>query len=69
MAGKPQYNPAAIGKLKDPDFVEALFEKFARYPQELLRLRNRILDSTGFDFLDVSTKISPDWKKQADDLK
>lgn len=69
MAGDPKYNPDALGALKDPAFIEALFEKFARYPQELLRLRNRILEDTGFDFLDVSAKISPDWKRQADELR
>lgn len=68
MAGEPQFNPAALSKLKDAEFIESLFEKFARYPQELLRLRNRILVQTGFDFLDVSARISPDWKKQADAL-
>lgn len=69
MAGNPQVNPAALDKLKKAAFIEALFEKFARYPQELLKLRNRILAQTGFDFLDVSAKISPDWKKQADELR
>ncbi|MBA15677.1 MAG: hypothetical protein CMN73_04895 [Sphingomonas sp.] len=68
MAGQPTYNPDALNKLKDAEFVEALFEKFSRYPHELLRLRNRILADTGFDFLDTSSKISPSWKKQADDL-
>jgi hypothetical protein len=68
LSGDPQFNPIALEKLKCKAFIESLFEKFARYPQELLRLRNRILGQTGFDFLDVSAKISPDWKKQADSL-
>lgn len=68
MAGEPQYNPEALKKLKEAEFIEALFEKFARYPEELLRLRNRVLAQTGFDFLTVSPKISPDWKKRADDM-
>jgi hypothetical protein len=68
MSGDPVVNPDAIMKLQDETFVESLFEKFARYPQELLRLRNRILGQTGFDFLEGNTRISPDWKKQADDL-
>ncbi|WP_404471351.1 hypothetical protein LG301_11785 [Vreelandella venusta] len=69
MAGQPIFNPEAIQKLHDATFIESLFEKFSRHPQELLRLRNRILSKTGFDFLNVSLKISPDWKKQADDLQ
>ena len=68
LAGDPYFNPDALDKLKDPDFVVDLFEKFARYPQELLRLRNRIVSLNDFDFLDVGEKISPDWKKQADEL-
>ena len=68
LSGEPIFNPNALERLKDPRFVEALFEKFARHPDELLRLRNRILKRTGFDFLDISAKISPDWKLQADAL-
>ncbi|WP_299616841.1 hypothetical protein [uncultured Tateyamaria sp.] len=68
LSGEPIFNPHALKTLEDPSFVEALFEKFARHPDELLRLRNRILRETGFDFLDTSAKISPDWKLQADAL-
>ena len=69
LSGDPVFNPEAIERLRDPTFVESLFEKFARYPQELLRLRNRVLALNGFDFLDISIKVSPGWKKQADRLK
>lgn len=68
LAGEPQFNPEAIDKLKDLDFIVALFEKFSRYPRELLQLRNRILTLTDFDFLDLGAKISPDWKIRADEL-
>lgn len=68
LAGEPHFNPQALKKLEDPEFVVDLFEKFARYPTELLMLRNRILTKSGFDFLNMSAKISPDWKKQADEL-
>jgi len=68
MTGEPQFNPDAISKLKEPEFIVALFEKFARYPRELLRLRNRILQVTNFDFLGVTSQISPDWKKRAEEI-
>lgn len=68
MAGDPIFNPDALDKLRDPKFIETLFEKFARHPRELLRLRNRILTQTGFDFLDTEAKISPHWRNEADDL-
>lgn len=68
MAGAPNFNPEALEWLGKPEFVESLFEKFVRYPHELLRLRNRILAATGFDFLDSSARISPDWRRNADGL-
>lgn len=69
MSGEPFFNPDAIEWLRNPEFVESLFKKFARYPNELLRLRNRILDKVGFDFLSSAARISPDWRNQADSLR
>lgn len=69
MKNGVSFNPDAIEKLKQPEFVDALFERYAAYPNELLRLRNRILENTKFDFLTISEKISPDWIKQADALR
>lgn len=68
LAGAPVFNPQALGELKAPAFVEKLFEKFARYPDELLRLRNRIKAATAFDFLENAPKLSPAWKAKADAL-
>lgn len=67
LNGEPFFNPDAITKLKDHKFVQELFEKFARYPEELIRLRNRILKETDFDFLEGVTGLSPDFKKRADE--
>jgi hypothetical protein len=69
MEADPTFNPEAIAKLQESDFVESLFLKFARYPDELLRLRNRVLDSTGHDFLDIGANVSADWKDKADQLR
>jgi hypothetical protein len=69
MAGDSVFNPDALDLLKKPEFVEILFAKFARYPNELLRLRNRILEKTDFDFLYSTARISPDWRKAADALR
>jgi len=68
LASKPMFNPEAVSRLKSSKFVVALFEKFARYPEELLRLRNRILDAEGFDFLDGVKNLSPEWKARANAL-
>lgn len=69
MAGPPQFNPEALKSLSQAAFIERLFEKFAAYPAELLRLRNRVLTATGFDFLAVPAKISSQWVKMADELR
>lgn len=69
LVGPPVFNPDAIERLRDGEFVEELFQKFARYPDELLRLRNRILDAEGFDFLQSAPRLSPAWTKQADELR
>lgn len=69
LAGDPSFNGEALGRLNDGKFVEKLFEKFARYPEELLRLRNRVLSATGFDFLTSSNKLSADWTAKAEAMR
>lgn len=68
LAGRPQYNPSAIAALHDPEKVDALLVKFAGYMPEVIKLRNRILRDTGFDFFSVSTTISDAYIRQADSL-
>lgn len=66
LKGEWRFNPAAIARLEDPDFVDALFARYANYPEELIRLRNRVLDLTGHDFFRVVRGISERWVEQAD---
>ena len=68
LAGPPVYNPEAIAQLHDPDTVDLLLAKFAAYMEEVIKLRNRILRDTGFDFFSVSRTISPAYVRQADAL-
>lgn len=68
LSGKPQYNPDAIIALHDPEKVDALLIKFAAYMTEVIKLRNRILRDTGFDFFSVSTTISDAYIRQANEL-
>jgi hypothetical protein len=68
LQGPAAFNPAALKWLGDSSNVQTLFEKFARYPDELLRLRNRILTSTGFDFL-KGAGLSADWTAKAEELR
>lgn len=68
LAGDPQYNPDAIAALHNPDKVDELLEKFAAYMPEVMKLRNRILRDTGFDFFSVSRNISDVYIRQADEM-
>ena len=67
LAGSAHYNPEAIERLKIPEQVDQLLAKYAAYMPEIIKLRNRILASEGFDFFSVSESISDDWIKLADD--
>jgi len=69
LRGKQHFNPHAIERLKSADYVEKLFAKYARYPDELISLRNRILAATGFDFFKSWPKISADLIEKADKAK
>jgi hypothetical protein len=69
LRGPPHYNPDAIELLKKSEFVEKLFERYARYTDELIELRNRILNAIGFDFFKSWPKISADLIKKADQAK
>lgn len=58
LAGEPQYNPAAIAQLHDSEKVDAMLQKYAAYMDEIIKLRNRILADTGYDFFEASHTIS-----------
>lgn len=66
LAGSPEYNPDAIKELHDPEKVDALLEKYAAYISEIIKLRNRLLKDTGFDFFKVSKSISQAYIDEAD---
>jgi hypothetical protein len=69
LKGQQHYNPDAIERLKKSEFVEKLFERYARYTDELIGLRNRIMKTTTFDFFTAWPKISADLIKKADKAK
>ena len=66
LTAAPHYNPAAIDKLRDPTFVDRLLTKFAAYMNEMITIRNRILNATNFDLFAASLKISKIWIDKAD---
>lgn len=66
LAGKPFYNPDAIAKLQDPDYVNQILNKYGNAMREIIGLRNRLLNDLAFDIFEVSTNISPSWIKIAD---
>ncbi|MET3548335.1 5-methylcytosine-specific restriction endonuclease McrA [Paenibacillus favisporus] len=52
LSGDAHYNPLAIEKLKDSKEVEKLVNKFAKYEDKLISLRNSIIEYEGFDFFE-----------------
>ena len=65
LAGQPHYNPEAIERLKTSEQVDQLLTKYATYMQEIIKLRNRVLEYEDFDFFQHSTAISPAWIRRA----
>jgi hypothetical protein len=66
LAGNPHVNPEALQHLKDPSFVDNMLAKYAHYMDEMIKVRNRIIKQSGFDFFSISKAISPDIVKKAD---
>ena len=65
MTGEPHYNPDAIERLHDPEFVDTLLAKYAASMDEMINIRNRILNATGFDMFGVSKTLSKAWTVKA----
>lgn len=67
LSGNPEYNPEAIEKLKDTEFVDSLLKKYAKYMEKtIIPLRNRLLNTLGFDMFEYSENISDEWIEIAD---
>ncbi|MDE0498935.1 MAG: hypothetical protein OXH86_16445 [Acidimicrobiaceae bacterium] len=69
LTGEPHFNPQAIARLRKPEEVDALLTKYAPYMDEILRVRNRLLDAAGLDIFAVSTIVSEAWVKRADEVR
>jgi len=67
LDGPPQYNPEAIVRLRQPEYVDQLLTKYSAYMSEIIKLRNRLLRDTGLDFFEHSAIISLGWVRMADD--
>ena len=65
LAGRPHFNPDALQRLRNPQFIEQMLHKYAAYLDEIIHLRNRILKSTRLDFFKRYPQISPEWIKRA----
>ncbi|MCT4599049.1 MAG: hypothetical protein N4A50_14365 [Vallitalea sp.] len=62
LSGKPKYNPDAIAKLSNTEFVDALLVKYTKYMADtIIPLRNRLIRDINFDFFEYSNIISQDW--------
>ncbi|MEV8135892.1 hypothetical protein [Microbacterium aurantiacum] len=66
LSGPPRINPDALELLRDGTFVDSLFEKYAHYVPDLIKIRNRVLSIAAVDFFASSSNISITWIRQAD---
>lgn len=67
LGGGRRYNPDALHRLTQRQFVEGLLAKYTAYMPELIKLRNRILRDTGVDFFAAAPNISDAWRRRADE--
>lgn len=58
LKGPEKYSPEALKKLKDQEVVDSILKNYAKYFDEIIKIRNRILEDTGYDFFSVSKIIS-----------
>jgi hypothetical protein len=65
LAGPSRYNPEAIERLKNRRHVQELMEKYSPYMDEIIKLRNRLLDDCGFDFFETA-QVPQVWVQKAD---
>lgn len=66
LAGAPTFNPKALDDLKNGAKVAAMMAKYAKYPDELCNLRNRVLGATGFDFFKSVPELASSWTEKAE---
>lgn len=67
LTAQPFYNPEAIASLKQTSVVDELLRKYAAYMPEIIKLRNRIMESEAFDFFEHSEIVSSAWVREADE--
>lgn len=68
LAGEPYYNPEALERLKNTEYVDYLLEKFGAYIDEMIKLRNRLKREIGLDFFQYSSIISKVYIEKADEI-
>lgn len=67
LHGPPQYNPIALSRLQQPEYVDDLLTKYAAYMPEIIKLRNRLLQETHVDLFQHSAFVSSTWVQKADE--
>lgn len=58
LKGEAIYNPEAIEKLHQKEIVDSIVTNYSRHLDEIIKIRNRILRDTGFDFFTSTNIIS-----------
>ena len=68
LTSTPHYNPDAIERLREPEFIDNLLSKYAAYMDEIILVRNRILVATGLDMFSISETLSKSWIDRANEV-
>lgn len=58
LSGQAIYNPEAIAKLHEKEVVDSIVTNYSKYIDEIIKIRNRILIHTDFDFFKSTNIIS-----------
>lgn len=58
LAGKAMYNPTAIKKLHEKVVVDTIITNYSKHIDEIIKIRNRILRDTKYDFFTATNIIS-----------
>ena len=65
LKGSATYNPKSIEKLKTKEIVDSIITNYAKYMDEIIKIRNRIYKDTNFDFFESTNIISHTWLEKA----
>lgn len=65
LTSSPHFSPSALELFSQENFVDDILINYAKYIDDIIRLRNRILALENIDIFSYSTNISKEWIDKA----